>query len=393
MQVTLDEGRAPWAGWPRRLLDVTAEELDELAGNMIRFDGIRHVKIQGLIVRNTRTGVYFLDDCHDITLEDIEIYQTRLAMRVGDLTDFTFRRMRLHHNHKGIFFDDGNASDGLLEYVVAEYNDDGYDRAGDGDGFQMRAGVNNITFRHCIARRNGEDGFDFKGWNITAEHCIAAQNGGVGIKTWNRGLVLRNVAAWGNTQGVTVGNFYPFRDNDHEYIRDVSIVNATIAANRWVGARIGANMEIELRNNIFDASAGGVAVATWQWRNQRVQGEHYRAPRIVPANDATPAAERDSLMGVNMIWANQRNEFMIYQDRIIRPSALRDGDWEVMGPNVRFVTENPRFVDVAGGDFRLQPDSPAIDVGESNATPTQDLDGRDRPQGEAVDLGAYEYAN
>jgi hypothetical protein len=62
----------------------------------------------------------------------------------------------------------------------------------------------------------------------------------------------------------------------------------------------------------------------------------------------------------------------------------------------------PRFVDPAKGNFRLQGDSPAIDAGLSMRHLTDlfehihglsiatDADGRARPQGRAVDLGAYE---
>jgi hypothetical protein len=393
-QITLDdEGRRPWAGWPRRLLDVKAEDLDQLSGNMIRLDGVSHVRIQGLVVRNTRTGIFIMGGARDVVLEDIEIYQTRLAMRVNDLDGFKFRRMHLHHNHKGIFFDDGNARNGLLEYVVAEYNDDGRGRAGDGDGFQMRAGVSNITFRHCVARRNGEDGFDFKGANITAEYCIASQNGGTGIKTWNRGLRLKNVAAWGNTRGLAVGNFYPFRDNEREFIRDISVINSTVAGNRWVGVALSANMEIELRNNIFDASTGGVAMATWQWRGGASESEYHQAPRIVAANAATPEAIEGEMKGTNLIWANRDSAFVAYQDHWVSPSDLRQGDWAVMGDGVRFVLEDPGFVDLEAGDVRLTAGSRAIGAGESAFAPSHDLEGVERPQGTGVDLGAYEFTD
>jgi hypothetical protein len=42
------------------------------------------------------------------------------------------------------------------------------------------------------------------------------------------------------------------------------------------------------------------------------------------------------------------------------------------------------------GDDHLRPDSPAIDAGDPETEPSEDLDGRYRPCGEAVDLGAYE---
>ena len=48
------------------------------------------------------------------------------------------------------------------------------------------------------------------------------------------------------------------------------------------------------------------------------------------------------------------------------------------------------FLDAAGGDYRLRPDSRAIDVGTSDGAPAFDLDGNVRPCGGWVDMGAYE---
>lgn len=56
------------------------------------------------------------------------------------------------------------------------------------------------------------------------------------------------------------------------------------------------------------------------------------------------------------------------------------------------VDAEPRFVDTAKRDYRLQPDSPCIDAGtaEEWMKDAKDLAGRPRIQGKAVDIGAYE---
>ena len=54
--------------------------------------------------------------------------------------------------------------------------------------------------------------------------------------------------------------------------------------------------------------------------------------------------------------------------------------------------ENPRFVDPANRDFHLRRTSICIDTGtDAPAVPTDDLDGKSRPQGAGYDIGAYEY--
>ncbi len=52
---------------------------------------------------------------------------------------------------------------------------------------------------------------------------------------------------------------------------------------------------------------------------------------------------------------------------------------------------DPLFVDTAGNDFRLQENSPAIDMGMALIGFNTDIIGTTRPQGNGWDIGAYEY--
>jgi MYXO-CTERM domain-containing protein len=55
------------------------------------------------------------------------------------------------------------------------------------------------------------------------------------------------------------------------------------------------------------------------------------------------------------------------------------------------VGQDPKFVDPATGDYHLQPDSPAVDTGESQTGFATDHDDNARPYGAGWDIGAYEY--
>ena len=56
-------------------------------------------------------------------------------------------------------------------------------------------------------------------------------------------------------------------------------------------------------------------------------------------------------------------------------------------------TSNPQFVDESNFNFKLQPNSPAIDAGMFLSDVQTDIEGMPRPQGSSYDIGAYEIAD
>ena len=76
------------------------------------------------------------------------------------------------------------------------------------------------------------------------------------------------------------------------------------------------------------------------------------------------------------------------------PTARYDPKWYKNTLNeTEPVAADPMFMDAAGGDYRLKAGSPCIDAGlnEDWMSDAQDLEGKPRIQGKAVDVGAYEF--
>jgi hypothetical protein len=75
-------------------------------------------------------------------------------------------------------------------------------------------------------------------------------------------------------------------------------------------------------------------------------------------------------------------------------AQLASGEWTAYSGqdahSIVVYSEADIFVDPAVSDLHLSPASPAIDTGTSAGAPSEDFDGRARPQGNGYDIGAYE---
>ncbi|MBO9605023.1 MAG: right-handed parallel beta-helix repeat-containing protein [Paenibacillaceae bacterium] len=161
-------------------------------------------------------------------------------------------------------------------------------------------------------------------------------------------------------------------------------------------------------NDIFNnvvVNASGSGIFSDDRRNEADPVFDHAGVRIMNNTIVNPGSH-----GMWM-WNLQTYGNTFYNNIVIQPNAgttmpdnttrefvkLQKGgiDWTEANNFYSTGTTGIGFVDAASGDYRLQSGSPAIDAGRdlSAAGVTFDLAGTERPQGEAFDIGAYEYVS
>jgi hypothetical protein len=215
--------------------------------------------------------------------------------------------------------------------------------------------VHDIELSRCEVRRSRRQGFfsepDTR--RVQILNCHFHDNGGGGRDGLDHNIYMEG------SQHVVAGNLltrarngngiqlYP--SSDH-----VIIASNTIADNELDGILIGSNDE--------RTSSGSLIVNNIITGSRAAIGQYWAG-----------SVGRDNVARDNLGWRNEVGKF--------------EGSGVAWGDNVR---ADPKFVDAAGGNFRLAADSPALDRALPSLAPPTDLDGRRRPSGSGADLGAFE---
>jgi hypothetical protein len=97
------------------------------------------------------------------------------------------------------------------------------------------------------------------------------------------------------------------------------------------------------------------------------------------------ASREDPMRFANMRISNN----IISNGVLLRAEKNVDSSGLILADNLE--KTDPKFADPAAFDFHLRSDSPAIDAGLALSGVANDYDGRVRPRGGRVDIGAYEH--
>ena len=258
----------------------------------------------------------------------------------------------------------------------------------------MRDGGSHGTFVNCLFENNVGGALSFRDGgesNLTAIGCYFKDNVNTGsqggaIRVPNAGLgnaLIQDCTFEGNiaTHGGAVGLW------DTEKIvtieRSVFIGNESIEHGAAVVTHAKGTVNIE--NSVFmENHATGISSAVFAWHQPGAVPTTYSVNYCTFYGNTggqgfTVRADGVSAsMHNSIVWANAANGVNVPTTTSI-----------IQGGAAAGLDADPLFVDPLNDDFRLQAASPAIGMGVD--WPETDILGVARPQGDAADVGAYEF--
>lgn len=237
-------------------------------------------------------------------------------------------------------------------------------------------GINRGTLSNCELRNNSaSDGGGASG--ATLSQCLVANNSAGGSGSGLSSCTATNCVIFGNSGAQYGGG-----------VAGSTVFNSTVTGNngfRGGGANSSTLINCLVANNL-GWYGGGAYTAT--------------------LNGCTVVGNA-AFYGGGVRGGNVNNS-IVYYNTYRSDGSVQNWVWGWPFPSLYFnnscttpmpplwwgnFTEAPNFVNQAGGNYRLQPNSPCINTGNSGyvAAGETDLDGNRRIMGSAVDVGAYEF--
>ncbi|MFN8643509.1 MAG: PKD domain-containing protein [Candidatus Binatia bacterium] len=325
--------------------------------------GVGHLRIDGFVVEGFAESILVRQGAHHVTVRGCEVRAGSVGVWIAGASSVVIDDCVLHDNRLGLRVS-GAASDVVVQGTISTGNDDGLGCEGDADGFSVEETVTDVRFERCLARANGEDGFDLQGDRVVVAQSESRDNGCSGLKL-SQAARVENTLAVGNVTGVATGSFFgaPVR---------IELVNNTVADNRGV--------QVLLRAHAVDPSTPSTVVL----RNSVVAGAgkllEVESP-LVLEEDHNLFYRPDTTAGAIVLHRASGDERFSGQE-------INDGLWALAtGQGMATLAVDPRFVD--RDRYAVAPDSAAVDRG-SAAAPAVDRSAGARPAGAAADIGVDE---
>jgi hypothetical protein len=239
--------------------------------------------------------------------------------------------------------------------------------------------------RVCTNTSNGQIGIYIKADNVLVEGNLIHDVGR--LTPGQRGCQPSNNYWQNHDHGVyhSAGDHVTIRNNIIYNIKQgwsiqvwpksrahMNILNNTIAFGNQNDGKLGA---IVMRG----PSRDGMNVSDSTIANNIFYGVNTAAIWMGSASGEKPTRLANVRISNNII----SNGVLLFAEKNVDASGLTLAD--------NLEKTDPKFVAPAAFDFRLRSDSPAIDAGLALPGVANDYDGRVRPRGGRVDIGAYEH--
>ena len=137
-------------------------------------------------------------------------------------------------------------------------------------------------------------------------------------------------------------------------------------------------------NNTVFGSTTGILIGTGEYYHMTGPGDYFNVSNNIVFDNLKGIGEQSDGTGIG--GHNTYTNNLVFQNSVY--------NWSLKNTHSGDVTASPQFVNyirTGGGDYHLKSTSPAIDKGRATYAPSIDLDLTVRPQGAAIDIGAYEY--
>jgi hypothetical protein len=142
---------------------------------------------------------------------------------------------------------------------------------------------------------------------------------------------------------------------------------------------------VNVSNNTIFNNPFGIIVGTGNWYFRTTTGDYNNISNNILIDNNYAISEMSSgIHGTHNYYANN----LTFRNNV-NYDTYAENSSHVSGG----IIADPQFVNyikTGGGDYHLKSTSPAIDKGSATYAPATDIDGVARPQGSAVDIGAYE---
>lgn len=338
---------------------------------------LSHIRIRGFKVQNLGSDAIRFE-CRPWTVcDDIRI--------VGNWTLNTkFSGIAVHG---GLFQFGQIATDNVMDLVI------------DGNRIE-KANSGGVT--ENISVSNGIDGCE-----IRYNELVNNFNLGIDLKTGARNCRIHHNTIIGQPKAAI------YIDTNRRYVTDVKIYN-----NRITGGTADSNIllarevweknvepppaleRIRIYNNIVHDVPGDAIVLSVNPQDQVTRGtvEDIHVVNNTVANVgqrgiviAHPLAS-GTVVRNNIVWSSGAvsYRFKTWNGQPVAVSAIHNISTDGSEGTMK---ADPEYVDGTSRDFRLRPESPAIDSGTDLDAPASDFDGTPRPQGFGWDIGSFEFAD